>query len=225
MSRPVSSASLRELFDDAARGVFPPGDFRTTHLPSPETPADAVCMFFAHHVIASDVASEFVTSWTSENPFALSDVRFLAALAHELGTEPGIYDAVFAAAGSGKSPDDVAALLGLFPTDDHSHPRVQRAYQYRSHETIRVFTDAEQTAVLVLGRGVAGRLEAAYEVEPEARGKGLGTRCIQAARLLAPTEEALFVQIAPGNVWSMRALEHDRGHWRCVGGEVLFLRR
>jgi GNAT superfamily N-acetyltransferase len=215
----TSSPTLAELLHKAAHGHFPAGDFATTHLPSPDSPTDAVLAFFGHHVIASDVDATFVTSWTEHNPFALSDVRFLAALAERLGVEPGIYDAVFAAIGVGLSFD----TIGLIETDDRSHPRVVRALSYRDPGSVRVYTDERRQSVLVMGTGLAGRWEAAYEVDDDARGRGLGRQLIAAARQLAPTGEPVFLQISPGNVWSMKAMMADPG-WRAVGSEILFLR-
>ncbi len=210
--------SLLALFHAAARGQFPPGDNSTAHLPSPTSPTDGVFAFFGHHVIASDVAPSFVEEWTARDPFALSDVRFLAALADQLGVAPGIYDAVFAAIGEGAS-----AVDGLTETADRSHPRVVRALRYRDPRTIRVYTYESGAGTLVMGRGVAGRMEAAYEVDPSARAHGIGARLIDAARRLAPVDEPVFLQVSPGNVWSMKALARLQG-WTSVGSEVLYLR-
>jgi GNAT superfamily N-acetyltransferase len=216
---PPSADPLALLLNDAAHGVFPAGDFSTTHFASPDSPADAVLAFFGHHVIASDVDSQWVRSWTDANPFALSDVRFLAAFADRLGVEPGIYDAVFASIGIGLSVDRV----GLKETDDRSHPRVVRALGYRDPASVRVYTDDQSQSVLVMGRGLAGRWEAAYEVDDDARGRGLGRKLIEAARQLTPTGQPVFLQISPGNVWSMKAMMADPG-WLAVGSEILFLR-
>lgn len=210
---------LLTLLHDAANGRFPLGDFSTTHLPSPASPADAVLAFFGHHVIASDVEREFVTKWTDIDPFALSDVRFLSAFANRLDTSPGIYDAVFATLGEGGSPE----RYGLSETSIRTHPRVVRAHAYRDPATIRVFVDGSSMGTLVMGRGLAGRMEAAYEVDEAGRGKGLGRRLIAAARGLAPQDEPVFMQISPGNVWSMKALASAVG-WTSVGSEVLFHR-
>ena len=211
--------ALLSLLHAAARGSFPPGDFATAQLPSPLSPADAVLAFFGHHVIASDVDPSFVREWTDGDPFALSDVRFLAAFALRLNTTPGIYDAVYAAIGGGRSADDI----GLIETDDRSHPRVVRAQMYRDPATVRVFTDSSGDGLLVMGRGLAGRMEAAFEVEVGARGKGLGRALIVAARSLAPLDEPVFLQVSPGTVWSMRAVASDPA-WKSVGSEILFLR-
>jgi GNAT superfamily N-acetyltransferase len=213
------SDELLTLLHNAARGTFPPGDFTTTHLPSPASPTDAVLAFFGHHVIASDVPSAFVREWTDRDPFALSDVRFLAALANELNTTPGIYDAVYAALGEGATVADV----GLRETNDRTHPRVVRALNYRDPSTLRVFVDASEQGLLLMGRGLAGRMEAAFEVDPPARGKGLGRLLIAAARQLGPLSEPVFLQVSPGTVWSMKAVASDPA-WKPVGAEILYLR-
>jgi GNAT superfamily N-acetyltransferase len=216
----VQTSTLAQLFENAARGTFPDADFGTLHLPSPSSPADAVLAFFGHHIIASDVDSEFVKSSTDNDAFALSDLRFLGALADRLGVSPGIMDAVYVAMGCGSDPSE----WGLIETADRSHPRVVRALSYRDSATMRVFEPVDGGGVLLLGHGLAGRLEAAYEVDEDRRGQGLGHRLIVAARMLAQQDIPVFIQISPGNVWSMRALQKDLSQWRPVGSEVLFLR-
>ncbi len=59
--------------------------------------------------------------------------------------------------------------------------------------------------IVLLGRGVAGRLETAIEVDEDRRGQGLGRRLATAARHLAPPGVALWAQVAPGNAASVRA--------------------
>jgi GNAT superfamily N-acetyltransferase len=44
----------------------------------------------------------------------------------------------------------------------------------------------------------------AFEVEPAARGRGLGRRLIAAARHLVPADAHVWAQVAPGNVPSLR---------------------
>ncbi len=95
--------------------------------------------------------------------------------------------------------------LDLEPRDDlAAHPRVARANRYR--DRLRVFADRNGGAMLLLGRGLAGRWEIAFEVEPDRRGHGLGRALATAARHLNPRDEPLFAQVTPGNVASVRAL-------------------
>jgi ribosomal protein S18 acetylase RimI-like enzyme len=65
-------------------------------------------------------------------------------------------------------------------------------------------------------------LECAFEVEPGARHRGLGRRLALAARTFVPADGAIFAQVAPGNVASVRALLS--AGFRPIGGEVLFPR-
>jgi GNAT superfamily N-acetyltransferase len=76
-------------------------------------------------------------------------------------------------------PDDIAAPMGApFPdelheiTPDAAHFRISRALRYRTE--VRAWVSADRSGILVLGRGLAGRWEAAFEVSPAARGRGLG---------------------------------------------------
>ena len=57
----------------------------------------------------------------------------------------------------------------------------------------------------MVGRGLCGRWEVGYEVEPDHRDGGLGRRLVAAARGLVPAGEALWAQVAPGNAASMRS--------------------
>jgi len=100
------------------------------------------------------------------------------------------------------------------------HPRVARAARYRAG--IRVLADDRERCVLLVGRGLAGRWELAFEVEPSRRNQGLGRGLAAAARGLVPAGEPLFAQVAPGNAASLRAVL--AGGFRPVGSEVLFLR-
>jgi RimJ/RimL family protein N-acetyltransferase len=75
----------------------------------------------------------------------------------------------------------------------------------------------------VLGRGLAGRMEVAFEVDPDHRGRGLGRAIATAARHLAPRGEPMFAQVSPGNVASVRALLG--AGYVPVGAEVLYARR
>lgn len=84
-------------------------------------------------------------------------------------------------------------------TDLHDHPRVRRARELRSE--VVVFGDAD--GLLVLGRGIDGMLEAAFEVAEPLRGRGRGRALLTAARQLA--REPVIAAVSPGNVASTRA--------------------
>jgi GNAT superfamily N-acetyltransferase len=88
------------------------------------------------------------------------------------------------AAWAGSSP------LELTPgVDLDRHERVARALRYRSD--LQVWTAEGDAGVLVLGRGLAGRREVAFEVDPTRRNRGLG-RSLVAAGFHPVGAEVLF---------------------------------
>lgn len=101
---------------------------------------------------------------------------------------------------------------------DGAHPRAVRTRRYRRQ--VRIWETAGGEAVLVLGRGLAGRWAVAFEVAPGARGRNLGRRPAETARALVPDGEDVSVQVAPGNVPSLRAVL--AAGFVPVGAEILF---
>ncbi|HZD74020.1 MAG TPA: GNAT family N-acetyltransferase [Actinomycetota bacterium] len=192
---------LLEVLLEAAAGRPPAPDGSVELLPPPPGPVHAVLTFTAHSYVAAPVEPERLRAHLRPDyPGAATEPRFLAWLADELGRRAGQIDMVLAA-----SPLDGAPPLDLEPRDDlAAHPRVARADRYR--ERLRVFASRDGGGMLLLGRGLAGRCEVAFEVEPGHRGRGLGRALATAARHLAPRDQPLFAQVTPGNVASVRAL-------------------
>ena len=179
-------------------------------LPAPLGARAVVVGGTAWHVVAADVDPEWVAEAVTPDPIAVPlGARFLAALADRVGHEPGVLDALLVA------PPTPLTAPGLEPADV-DHPRVRRARLHRSD--VRVWTTRDGAGLLTLGRGVAGRLEVSLEVDPVARGRGLGTALARAARGL--TAEPLWAQVAPANTASLRAFL--AAGYRPVGAEVLF---
>ena len=96
-----------------------------------------------------------------------------------------------------------------------AHPRI--AYAGERRDEVRAWT--ADGGVLVLGRGVAGRLEVSVEVDEEVRQRGLGRLLVSAARQLA--DEPVWAQVAPGNARSMRAFQ--AAGYVPVGAEALLV--
>ena len=168
----------------------------------------------AWHVVAADVDPAWVAAQVAPDPIAAPlGARFLAALADEIGVEPGVLDAVLVA-----PPGPVERSLKLVEADATSHPRVQRALGHRTD--VRVWTTPDDAGLLVLGRGVCGRWEVSLEVDEAARGRGLGTALAAAAPALVPDGAPLWAQVAPANVASLRSFL--AAGYRAVGAEVLF---
>jgi GNAT superfamily N-acetyltransferase len=208
---------LLRVLQEAARGRPPAPDGAVEVLPALPGPVDAVVAFTAHHLIVADVDPGLVAAELPGGDLAAPvGVAFLGWLGGRLGSRPGSLDVVLAAPGLGGEPP-LELRAGV---DPERHPRVARALAYR--DDLAAWTDPEQTGVLTLGRGLAGRRELSFEVEPAARGRGLGRRLVAAARHLTPPGEPLFAQVAPGNAASLRTVA--AAGFRPIGAEVLFHR-
>jgi hypothetical protein len=99
------------------------------------------------------------------------------------------------------------------------HPRVIRAQHYRTG--VRVYETTDGQGLLTLGRGLAGRWEAGFEVSMRSRNRGLGRALVGASRYLIQPGEGLFMQTAIGNIASMRAIV--AGACAPIGAEIVYL--
>ncbi len=209
---------LSTLLQAAARGRFPAPDGTVEILPKLDGKVDAVVAFTAHSAVAVDLPADEVLARLNPGDFGASmSATFLAWLSERLGTPPGVLDLFLAAPARPAAGGDVT----LVPRDDLAHhPRVARATRYRTD--LHVFTDPSGAGVLLIGRGLAGRWEMAFEVEGEARGRGLGRALAKVAPTLIPDGEYLFAQASPGNAVSVRAVL--AAGYSPIGSEVLFAR-
>ncbi|GAA3714953.1 GNAT family N-acetyltransferase [Nonomuraea antimicrobica] len=201
---------LAELISDAQSGRFPESDGGLTVVPQPSPRDVGVLSFTAHAVVFADVEPGWIRGLIPPGDLSAPlSPPFLQALARRTGRGIGDLD-LLGLAGPLPGPPPVA----LDEITDGEHPRVERAHRHR--DGVRVWTTADG-GLLALGRGVAGRWEAAVEVEPEHRGRGLGRLLAGAARHLVP--EPVWAQIAPGNAASVRAFL--AAGYVPVGAEVL----
>ena len=208
---------LLRLLQDAAAGSPPPADGLVEVWPPPPGAVDAVLAFTAHHVVAAGVEPDLVAAQLLDGDLgAPMSPGFLGWLGERLGSLPGSLDVVLAAEAVGGDPP-LALRSGA---DPDRYPRAARALRYR--RDLQVWTDPEDAGVLVLGRGLAGRREVAFEVDPARRGRGLGRLLVTAARHLVPAGEVLFAQVTPGNAASLRVVQ--AAGFRPIGAEVLFHR-
>jgi hypothetical protein len=207
---------LRVLLDGAAAGSFPPPDGKLEVVPSPGGLADAMLGMTGHFMLAADLdPGEVAANVPGDDLSAPMSPPALTWIAHRLGSRPATFDALLCRTGDGSGASD-----WLHEVEGADHPRVVRASRYRLD--MRVFVAAGAAAVLAIGRGVCGRWEFGFEVEPHAQGRGLGTAVARAAAELVPPGEPLWAQVAPGNAASLRALL--AAGYAPVGAEVLFPR-
>jgi GNAT superfamily N-acetyltransferase len=213
-----SEHPLSALLQAAARSRFPTPDGTVEILPPLDGKVDAVVAFTAHSAVAVGLPAEDIRAQLDPADFgATMSATFLAWVSDRLRTPPGVLDNVLVAPARAAGDGDIA----LVQRDDLAdHPRVSRATRYRSD--LHVFTDESGAGVLLVGRGLAGRWEMAFEVDGDARGRGLGRALAAAAPTLVPEREYVFAQASPGNAASMRAVL--AAGYTPIGSECLFAR-
>jgi hypothetical protein len=204
---------LPEVIARLERNEYLPSEPWLNLMPPPSPNQAAVVAFPAYVIVAADVDRPWLDSWLSDADAdfaAPSGPRFLSALEERLQLEAGALDvALLAARLPGDPPIEVT------PLDASDHPRVARAHRYRSD--VQIWTTPH--GVLILGRGLAGRWEAAVEVHAPSRNQGHGRALAAAARHLVPEDRPLWAQVAPGNAGSLRAFL--AAGYIPVGSEIL----
>jgi hypothetical protein len=207
--------SLATILAAAGRGQFPPADGGTTVVPQPSARDAGVIAFTAHSVVFTDEDPAWVYATLEQtrcDPLAAAmNPRFLSALLDRTGRTTDTIDVL--SVGSALPGEPPLPLREADP----DHPRALRARQHR--DDVRVW--ALPGAVLVLGRGVAGRWEVAVEVDEPMRHRGLGRDLAIAARQLVPAGEPVWAQQAAGNARSIRAFQ--AAGYRPVGAEALLV--
>ncbi|WP_175412054.1 GNAT family N-acetyltransferase [Streptomyces sp. TRM64462] len=206
---------VAEILAAAARGEFPPPDGSTTVVPQPGPRDAGVLAFTAHSVVFTDEDPEWVRaelSATACDPLAAAmNPAFLAAFMARTGRRMDTVDMLTVATRLPGEPP-----VALREIEDPDHPRVVRARTYR--DDVRVWRAAG--GVVILGRAVAGRWEAAIEVDEAARGRGLGLQLALAARHLVPGD-VVWAQQPPGNARSVRTFQ--AAGYRPVCAEALLV--
>ena len=202
-----------ELLCGAARGRFPPEDGVTEVVGAAAGAPAAVLSFTAHHVVAADVpAAEVLAVVDPANLNGPVAPAVLAWLAERTGLRAGSLDVVLAWV-----PERAAASpVPVREIEARDHPRVVRAARWR--RDLRVFEG--DAGLVVIGRGLADRLELSVEVAPDRRDRGLARRLVAGALAAAAPDEPVFAQVAAANAASLRALEP--AGFAAVGAEALF---
>jgi GNAT superfamily N-acetyltransferase len=205
-------SDLLQLLEAAARGSPPHVDGLVELYPRPAGVRAAILGFTGHHVIAADVDPGWVTDrlrpWDLNAPFGAA---FIAALEAQVGGHANTQDIVLVAPKRPQRIDlrPVTGAVAQAAIGESPHPRAGTL----------VWRTGNGDGTLVLGRGLAHRWELRFDVDPAARGRGLGRALAGAAPGLVPTGELVFAQVAPGNVASLRAIL--AAGYKPIGAEVL----
>ena len=209
----TGASALAAVYAAIERRQFPPTDGAVRVVGSPSDRASAVVAFTAHTLVAADVPAAWVHAQLPAGDLAAPLCPpFLSELSTRLRRRVGALDMVMLAHRADGDPP-----LPLEEVTEADHPRVRRALRYR--DDVRVWT--VPGAVLVLGRGLAGRWEAAFEVDGTHRNQGLGRALAASARHLVPAGCAVWAQVSPGNAASVRALL--AAGYTPVGSEALLV--
>ncbi|WP_328653484.1 GNAT family N-acetyltransferase [Micromonospora sp. NBC_00330] len=207
---------LTDILEAAAHGQFPPPDGGTTVVSQPSRRDAGVIAFTGHSVVFTDEDPQWVrrtlATLDCDSLAATMNPRFLGALLDRTRRSMDTIDLLTVASCLAGPPP-----LPLTELADADHPREVRSRRRR--DDIRVW--AADGGVVVLGRGVAGRWEAAIEVDDERRHRGLGRALATAARHLVPDGRPVWAQQAAGNARSVRAFQ--AAGFRPVGAEALLL--
>lgn len=207
---------LAVLLDEAAHGRFPPPDGSVRVLPPLAGGLDALVSFTGTFALAGDLTQEEVDERAPKGEFSIPmSAPFVQWLAGRLSARPATHDAVLVTISQGSGATDLVDAVELL-----DHPRVQRALRYR--RDVRAYATADGSGVVVLGRGITGRWEIAFEVDDDARGSGRGRALAAAGVALLPEGTPVWAQVAPGNAASLRAVL--AAGFRLVGAEILFVR-
>jgi hypothetical protein len=189
--------TLAGVLRDVAAGWFPPADGRVTIVPSPSARDAGVIGFSAHAVVFTGADPASVTALLPADdlsgPLSPAFLHALCALTHRKAHSIDMLCVGPPLPG----PPEIA----LTPVSDVTHPRLARAMRYR--DDVRAWR--ADGGIVLVGRGVASRWEAAIEVDPSYRCHGLGRALAGAARHLVPDGSPVWAQIAPANAASVRA--------------------
>jgi GNAT superfamily N-acetyltransferase len=206
---------LAGLIDRVERGEWLPPDPWVSLVPAPAPETSAVVGFAGHVVVAADLDPAWVRGQLPDRDLSAPlNPPFLGALERRLDRRVNNLDLLLLA-----SPLPGEPALPMTEAPELDHPRVRRARRYRPE--VRIWTTGG--GVLVLGRGLAGRWEAAIEVDPVRRGRGLGRALARAARQLVPGGRPVWAQVAPANAASVRAFL--AAGYQPTGAEALLVPR
>lgn len=212
--------TLADILRGVENGVFPAPDLGVSVAPAPSERESAVVAFTGHIVIAADVSPSWVAEQIPVGDLAApTNPPFLTALGELTGRHVSSNDAMFLAPAITNPGKRAAAIEDIAVLTDHSHPRVQRALECRTD--VHVYGDV-RGGVVIIGRGLADRIECAIELPDTHHNQGHGRRLARAARALIPPNTSIWAQITPGNAASLRAFL--AAGYKPVGSETLLVK-
>ena len=194
---------LAGLIAAAAAGRFPAADGSWTRVPPWRPGLEAVVAFTGHAVFAvePDISDHRLAALGADGFGGAHDPRLITALAGAGGWIDSL-DMVLAAVGTGR-PNAAGAPAPLVARPDLAgHPRAVFATRIRDHPQVMGYPDPGRAALALISQGIAGLTELSFEVEPERRGHGDGSRLARDAL----AAQLAVAAVAPRHAASVRAL-------------------
>jgi GNAT superfamily N-acetyltransferase len=195
---------LGRLIDAAAAGQFPEADGSWQRVPPWRPGLEAIVAFTGHAVFAvrPDISDDRLVALGADGYGGAHDPRLISALAGPDGWIDSL-DMLLAGRGTGQAghPPRLVSRPDLA-----AHPRAAFAARIRDQARLLGYPDPDRSALVTLSRGLAGRTELSFELEPARRGRGGGTALVRDALSAVPAGELVVAAVAPGNAASVRAL-------------------
>ena len=194
---------LARALEAAVDGEFPSPDHKIRIVPEVEGPRGAVVAFTGHHVIASSLDPAEVKEAIANQEILLpTEPRFLSWFAESLGSDS--FDDTI---------DVVLARRGIARVD---HPEMQAAdgetlndkrvaFAAETRSDLLMHRPDDGSGVVILGRGLAGRLELSIELAHDVRGAGRAREIAAVALAEVGPDRAVFAQVSAGNSAAIRA--------------------
>jgi hypothetical protein len=205
---PVDPHPLLAVLTRAAEGSPPPVDGAVEIVPELGSGRRCVLSFTGHAYLAtSQRAADFADLALDGFGRALQP-EVLLRLAED-GRQVGVLDATLVTRGRGGNPSPLTERPDL-----EDQPRVRHARHLR--EDVQVYGD--ERGLVILARGLAGRLELSIAVTAE-QGRGVGPGLLADGLALVPEGHLVFAAVSPGNVRSLRLFL--RSGFEPIGSEVI----
>jgi hypothetical protein len=160
--------------------------------------------FTGHAFLASRLSADDIADLAPDGFGSVLHPSVLLRMAGERGDiAVGVIDVTLVAPGTGGDGAGSGTMGGGMQgrSDLDEHPRVQHARSLRSD--VEVFGD--ESGLVTIARGLAGRREMSIELFDTSKSRGEGRRLIESTLGIVGSGEPVFAGVSPGNARSLRA--------------------
>ncbi|WP_256838651.1 N-acetyltransferase [Ornithinimicrobium faecis] len=195
---PIARVDLRQVLREAAGGTFPAADGGFSRATPWGDGVEAAVAFTGHAVlvVGEDVSDEHLRSLGVHGLGGAHDPRATVDLAGQ--GEIGILDALLVGRGTGGAGTGAQSILVDRPDLAQSH-RAQHAAQWRHDIRVYGLADPARTALVTLGRGIAGLPELGLQADD-----GSADELLAGLLSLVPAGDVVLASVSPGNARSLR---------------------